>query len=88
MHMSVFMQNTNSDELEPTLEFLRSCEARNLRHYLSSEGVDTYQFILFVDTDEDVVNLVRVATFYNDRDPEQIRVISSALGDLLAENKS
>jgi hypothetical protein len=95
MKFSVHMENTNAAEHRNTVDFLEGCRVSDLFAQTGQERTDPasdgstskFEFNMYVDNHEEIVDAMRVILFYNDRTPEQIEQFSVQLQAFLEATK-
>lgn len=67
MVMHVEMGNTNDEERQKTLDFLASINAVKVVVKKEPDGFNWFYFDVYVDDAEDMLNLLKLGLFYNNR---------------------
>lgn len=83
MRFAVRMTNVKADELAATLRFLEINECTEVEVTKDPTRANEFSFGMYCDTDEDIAACLAVMLFYNDRQPETIAAITTAMAELL-----
>lgn len=81
MKLDIWMANTNDSERQMTLNFLKSLSVENLT--LSKKEFFEFEFSMYADKDSDIIDVLKVLLFYNDRSSQSIERIADLVHRML-----